>query len=211
MLLAIRSLTHGCPVPDQDEADKVGGTFRQRMLIELLCNKINPGEDDFHQLKNAQSPQYFDEAFNSIMVASRYTRNSTLNDSEMINPPSQTPDDVNTWTQISPSGSQKEITTGINQLSKQPNTVSLGSVVDAETNVDNEEPDESCEQTDIAVNTSGQGMAPLSPESINSGRDSDSSITPSGMIGDSPEQIYPDTTKIFKIILKCLSEAALIS
>ena len=50
MLLGIRLITGGSTHVSQREADLLIPTFRSRVLVELLAQRLNPGEEDFQQL-----------------------------------------------------------------------------------------------------------------------------------------------------------------
>ncbi|KAI9147308.1 hypothetical protein HJFPF1_12327 [Paramyrothecium foliicola] len=67
MLLGIRQIQHGVPHLDQLAANHSGSGFRARVLIELLCGRLNPTESDFENLvaRVRQDPEqslFFDDA-----------------------------------------------------------------------------------------------------------------------------------------------------
>jgi hypothetical protein len=50
MLLGIRRLQHGIPHLDQSAANRSGPAYRSRILIELLCGKLNPTTSELESL-----------------------------------------------------------------------------------------------------------------------------------------------------------------
>jgi hypothetical protein len=84
MLWGIRRIQHGVPHLDQLAANHSGSGFRTRLLIELLCSKLNPTESDFENLvvRVRQDPEqslFFDEATYGIDL-------ETANEAEFPDP-----------------------------------------------------------------------------------------------------------------------------
>ncbi|CAM1503405.1 Fc.00g081810.m01.CDS01 [Cosmosporella sp. VM-42] len=65
MLIGIRCILQGTPHLSQTVASKLAETFRPRMLIELLADRIDPGDADLQQIPPPSSPEeshFFDDA-----------------------------------------------------------------------------------------------------------------------------------------------------
>ncbi|KAK4074952.1 hypothetical protein Purlil1_12801 [Purpureocillium lilacinum] len=74
MLLGIRCIQKGSPHRSQSVAEGMLPSFRSRLFVELLCQKLNPDEHDFEQLlvqeQNSHS-LFFDDATHGMDVELR--------------------------------------------------------------------------------------------------------------------------------------------
>lgn len=72
MLLGIRCISQGAPHVSQEAADKLVPSFRARLVVELVCGKLEPSGAEFEQLKEREREEqstFFDEAMNGIAQA----------------------------------------------------------------------------------------------------------------------------------------------
>ncbi|ODA75749.1 hypothetical protein RJ55_08731 [Drechmeria coniospora] len=81
MLLGIRCIQKGTPHRSQRVADAMVSSFRTRIFVELLCQKLDPTEEDFEQLQEHEREEqslFFLDATNGMDLSSRQATSAPI-------------------------------------------------------------------------------------------------------------------------------------